>query len=68
VVGHRRETLGKAKARVGAGAVRVIALRLSARGKRAVSRAGSGGLSASLELAARRHASRIASVRLLALG
>ncbi|HXB17128.1 MAG TPA: Ig domain-containing protein [Solirubrobacteraceae bacterium] len=68
VVGRRRETLGNAKTHVGAGAVRVIALRLSAPGKHAVSVAGGAGLSASLQLGARRHASRVASVRLVSLG
>ena len=67
-LGGKRTALGRAAAHVAGGAVRVISLRLSARGKRALKAAGTRGLAASVQLEARRHTSRLASVRLLAAG
>ncbi len=68
VLGGKRTALGRAAARVGGGAVRVISLKLNGRGKRALKAAGTRGLAASVQLESRRHTSRLASVRLLRAG
>jgi hypothetical protein len=68
VLGGKRTALGRAAARVGGGAVRVISLKLNGRGKRALKAASTRGLAASVQLESRRHTSRLASVRLLRAG
>jgi hypothetical protein len=68
VLGGKRVTLGSAAAHVSGGAERLVSLKLGARGKRALRAAGAGGLAASLQLEAKHHAQRLASVRLVAAG
>lgn len=69
VVGGKRTALTRAApARVRSGAARLITLKLNARGRRAVKGAGTGGVTASLQLEAAHRTTRLASVRLLAAG
>jgi hypothetical protein len=67
-LGAAHVTLAHTRAHVASGAVRVLTLRLSTRGKRALKAAGARGLAASVQLEGTRRSQRLASVRLLASG
>ncbi len=68
VLGGRRVTLGHAAAHVSNGAQKLVTVKLSPRGRRALRAAGSRGLAASVQLESRRLPQRVASVLLVASG